>query len=590
MGKSGFTGVLWVLSACVLGACGASDTDADTSGADITQAGTDTISEKHEDFGPLRFRDIFFTYAKGTPLEKNFDRLVYLTGDHVRAPQVSVSGASPEATIAALDKSYVGIKPSSIFDLGVKTPPRAIDDIERVFDQGPVTLVLIPGVFSEYNTKTAFEELLTTPNTAAALEWQAHLDAASPSDKTDDGFTLGDLGTTAHPMSELMQVGSIDGADKKPLVTLVFLKPRSGSCETFGTLEANNDVYLKRLDKYFSIMGGAPEHFYMLGWSRGAAVSLDLAARARAEAADHPWASHLGGVVGLGGVIYGTPLADAKDDPNSTTFKLVEGLKKLSSDMIDCDDNESVISRTAKVTQNIASFVADTAKLLALEATAPKHPELGFEGNPTTLPEIGAFNRSLMQMILPGAIPLDKPVSEYCGNVTRLKTLIAHAVEAADTLTTKSRMEWWKTHTLPADMKLFAIASTMGDASASKSQVWPEVNNTAAYNLGSLDHKMLRGNYYDLLPLTHMELNDSQVPMTRGRFWPEMFAALGPGKPAPQTYFLGSLGTHHWGFAFAGAVDTIDASGKLVPDNPFPRTTLVKALGTFVAQAERQGR
>jgi hypothetical protein len=56
---------------------------------------------------------------------------------------------------------------------------------------------------------------------------------------------------------------------------------------------------------------------------------------------------------------------------------------------------------------------------------------------------------------------------------------------------------------------------------------------------------------------------------------------LNPSQPALPTYFMGTLGTHHWGLAFPRAFPTNDG----LRGNPFPRTTLLRAMGTFVSQA-----
>jgi hypothetical protein len=43
---------------------------------------------------------------------------------------------------------------------------------------------------------------------------------------------------------------------------------------------------------------------------------------------------------------------------------------------------------------------------------------------------------------------------------------------------------------------------------------------------------------------------------------------------------MGALGIHRWGLAFPCAV----ASNDGLTANPYPRTILLKAIGTFVAQ------
>ena len=73
------------LSLASFASLAACSSDGDSAASEAALAATDTVTETHEDFGPLRFRDIFFSYAKGTPSEANFDKLIYLAGDKVRA-------------------------------------------------------------------------------------------------------------------------------------------------------------------------------------------------------------------------------------------------------------------------------------------------------------------------------------------------------------------------------------------------------------------------------------------------------------------------------------------------------------------------
>jgi hypothetical protein len=163
-------------------------------------------------------------------------------------------------------------------------------------------------------------------------------------------------------------------------------------------------------------------------------------------------------------------------------------------------------------------------------------------------------------------------------------------------------MAWWKSHVVPSDVRYFALTGTMGDAS-SGANVWDLTTNTQAFDKGSIDFKSLRGNYYDFLAASKgIQLQDSQVSVERGRFWPELHNASSGGgtvfnaaQSPIQTYFMGTMGTHHWGMAFPRAFST-PSDGRDCPaagvttdplvscGNPFPRTVLLKTIATFVAQ------
>jgi len=98
----------------------------------------------------------------------------------------------------------------------------------------------------------------------------------------------------------------------------------------------------------------------------------------------------------------------------------------------------------------------------------------------------------------------------------------------------------------------------------------------------SLDFSSLRGNYYDLFAASTHQLQDSQVPVQRARFWPELHSTLNPAQKPLKTYFMGTVGAHHWGLSFPRAFSTKDG----LEANPYPRTLLLKSIGTFVAQVE----
>jgi len=114
--------------------------------------------------------------------------------------------------------------------------------------------------------------------------------------------------------------------------------------------------------------------------------------------------------------------------------------------------------------------------------------------------------------------------------------------------------------------------------------------NPIAYDPRSVDFRSLRQNYYDLVSASHGNtLQDSQVPVQRGRFWPELHTgttAFGTASPTIETYFMGTLGIHHWGLGFPRAFTSNDG----LEANPFPRTVLVKTIATFVDQVDKAKR
>jgi hypothetical protein len=90
------------------------------------------------------------------------------------------------------------------------------------------------------------------------------------------------------------------------------------------------------------------------------------------------------------------------------------------------------------------------------------------------------------------------------------------------------------------------------------------------------DFRLLRGNYYTMLNSTALKINDSQVSYPLTRFWPAMFQKLNPNQPKVNSYFVGMMGTHHWGMAWSEAIEQTPPAV-----NPFPKTILLESLATF---------
>ena len=88
---------------------------------------------------------------------------------------------------------------------------------------------------------------------------------------------------------------------------------------------------------------------------------------------------------------------------------------------------------------------------------------------------------------------------------------------------------------------------------------------------------LLRPNFHEILDFNGLELNDSQVSVHRSMFWPKLHKELNPDQEDYRHYYMGVLGTHHWGLAFPYA---LEERKKLV--NPFPRSILIKSIAAFV--------
>jgi hypothetical protein len=184
---------------------------------------------------------------------------------------------------------------------------------------------------------------------------------------------------------------------------------------------------------------------------------------------------------------------------------------------------------------------------------------------------IGIF--ALVNGFLLKTFNLKRFVAHYNDNITAFKQLVAAVVAGVETLTPESRDEWWRTHELPKDLLLFSITGSMPEAflDGFESPLWscPGFgSNTSDFNVS------LRASYYDTLSAEDTLLNDSQMSHFGSRYWAEMH-------PAQQFthYYLGVLGTHHWGMALPF---TIRDDARIGP-NPFPRDTMLKSVAAFIS-------
>jgi hypothetical protein len=594
--------VALAVTAVTVGLAGCSDAQGEAADTDEAE-----ISSPAGAFGPALFRNDFYTYLKseGHLTEDQVRQLVFMPTAGVIDPKVTVN---PDRPLDAHDNAFRGIRPTDLYNAGLREPlvvkrhPTS-PDLEGELRHRPIHIVIVPGIFGEFIPVSPFEEIFQTGGTAK-LDFEAKVDAleasGDPADKervTDKQYSVAALADVAKSLKSTLRVGSIDDADGKPLVTVTYLKPELGSLETFGTLDENADYYLPRLDKYFQLMG-VPSHLYVMGYSRGMATALNLVSRAQAEHAS--WAPKLKGVIGLAGVIYGSQLADATTAPGPQHDMLA-----TMQDFVD-NELESCTEATPSawlVTKNAGHWTAFSGRMALLGTKLGNHnAELQREGISTALADVGKFvtfaKRALLgdpnrvfdaegadDSIAAGVLHLSSPNAEYCQNIERFKRTATQIMKGVATLTTDSRVEWWRTHTLPTNVRYYAITGTMGDATPEGALPSPLVKTPLAYDPQSVDYRNLRGNYYDLLAASGTQLQDSQVPVQRGRFWDDVDRALNPAQAPLKTYFMGTVGSSHWGLSFPRAFATHDG----LEANPFPRTLLLKSIATFVAQVERRG-
>jgi hypothetical protein len=303
----------------------------------------------------------------------------------------------------------------------------------------------------------------------------------------------------------------------------------------------------------------------LIGYSRGAPVALDMMAAPNVD----DWRANVKAVVSLGGVLFGSALADAAQDPESATAKQLAALKTLKDSLV----------------EKKSAFIGNTKAWYAFAKTMAKLSNPG--GGVPSLEEAEAMFHNAKGVDMSSSASLmfryykefglSNPLHDYVPNIQRFKRLVDELRTAVLGLSTAARLAWWRTHKLKTDgVRYYALAGTMDDPATSRLGD-KLMSNPYTYDPDSYDQKFLTGSYNDYTKASGSSVNDSQVGALRTHAWPNLVEALNGQRPEGE--FLGVLGTHHWGLALK--VVSKMTNGKT---NPFPRVELLKAVAAYEAR------
>jgi hypothetical protein len=451
------------------------------------------------------------------------------------------------------------------------------------------TFVVIPGIFGEFIDQLPFQEALGPAGSSFARRWSSTLESIP-----DQRFRLQDLDRVDISLSESVRLGGID-RDGKSIANLVVFAPTAGSLETLGTLESNAAVHLRRLTRLFESIQDHSD-LYLIGYSRGLAVALEMVSSlyesSRAGSLDAPtdaWFGRLRGVIGLGGGFYGASFAaEVLGGRAGATSDLVKLLRSTAGELVTIPDSASLKDKAAGVALNAKTWSGFVRALTTADTPKPGrgHSFLGARVDEAIAAEAKV---RLLGRDLPAPSPwgiwsvvnrfflqtfeLRQFVGRYNENVTGLKTLVEAVLTGVETLTPRARDEWWRSHQLPSELKIFSITGTMPDAHLDglRSPLWEfdgYGTRTSDYNVS------LRSAFYDTMVAEGTMINDSQVSHACSRYWEQMYP-----EHRYEHHYLGALGTHHWGMAFPFTIEDDEKVGA----NPFPRSTLLRALATYVS-------
>jgi hypothetical protein len=226
----------------------------------------------------------------------------------------------------------------------------------------------------------------------------------------------------------------------------------------------------------------------------------------------------------------------------------------------------------AKEVINNSKLMIDSLVKLAASDLAVHHPEMDEEFTSAPIMEVDGMAKLAYEFLFTH-FHLNEPVTDYYGNIKKLKILVNVLAEGIEGLTTKSRMRWWSKTVIPTDVRYYALAGTMMDADIHS------VESDVSFSTSSMDFRVNRQFFYEMYKHTGKMLNDGQMAVDRANYWPGIHMRLNPKQKQYWGTLLGVVNAHHWGLALPAALDNPDTM-----INNFPRSTMLKALAALLVQ------
>lgn len=518
------------------------------------------------------FRNIFYTLAKEKYADEDIQRLIFVPSEKFLNDDTPM-GTDREAFDGRVN-DWNSIKPIDLYTKGQNTAfvTRDLAPLHADLAKSPVTILIIPGIFGEFIEHTPFEEVLTQKDSRFAKDFTAALEK---NPVRDEVFDLETLAQKEVDLKEVLSFASLDNAEGKDMIRVIYLKPLFGSLETLGTLEDSALVYQRRLNKLKDILGKL-ENLYIMGYSRGLNVALELSDQAAKDPEAHPWFKDLKGIISLGGTLYGSPLADGAFIPGKPTCAALDRLNQLARELVTLPADADLGEKIKAVATNAAAWTSAGADLVKIGASMEVPEGLVLENIPTDEANLGAFGKLFKTVILEKfKITVG---SEFNNNVEKFQYLMKEVTEGARSITLDSSLEWQRHHLLPAHLKYFTLQGTMGDPTTQENPPGPLTEDSVSFNTKTLDYRALRASYYDYWQTTGTSFNDSQASPDRTVFWSKFHQSLNPEQKPYEAHLLAILGVDHWGMSFPVALESRNGE-----ESPYPRTLLLHTLGAFLA-------
>eukprot|EP00727_Mastigamoeba_balamuthi_P009498 m51a1_g5170 hypothetical protein (531) ;mRNA; r:136776-138780 len=501
------------------------------------------------------FRDIFTAHLQRSNPQLTHSELhqslLYPTPELVNATRLGDLGA--------VDAAFARVKPSDCkrTEAGLQMDngrdPVAALSARRAAGKAPVTIVSLDGMTCEFIPRPPLSAAYNASSTFARA-YRGMLERHPIAIPVWDNRVLANIQV---PLGDIVVAGSVDAPDGTPLYNIVYFVQREGSLESLRHPDVVVPLLVSRMSLFLDLVGSYVDDFVLIGFSRGTVDALNI----MSQHGILPWGSRIRGVVTLDGVVYGTSLADCglgetTSDPDSlceTVSGMIAWVELL---------NNALVPKLTHVVQNTALMtrVAAEVSLALARLKLPKpllHSHLVF-------PDVLASYREVVRQFLLD-YDLLHPVGDYENNIQRLTNVLGGLIGSMRLLSTRTRNEWWASHTLPTDRLYASVVGTLADMD----YTYPEVHP---------DEWIMRYMYY-ITAAGRQELVDGLVPSQRQMFLPNVHRALNPRQTPYEAHWLGLFHMTHVGAGLDYAVPC--------PDNwvdPFPRKTLADSIATWVAE------
>ncbi len=524
-----------------------------------------------------KFREIFFAEAGKGLNQKQLSTLLFLPSEELE--QSDALSFRDENPLSTFDRAASRWAPSQAYALGEVNKPCGDEPLPSGQPTTePPLFIFIPELMAELVATVPFENITSNPQSPFSKFWHSRLALQKMGPATwDKSFDLATMSSRPAALSELFTTGNLFSESGENLANVAAFRMRMGSTESIGTPAETASAFLPRLSKFLDVVG-PQKNIYLLGYSRGATVALEMLSHATAHPEAYPWVKNIRGVVSIAGVNFGSVVADSLITPGNALGAIYKTLSQIANELQDTSPSDSAADIAFKVANNTKVWVAGTARLLHGVLNFPLAQGFTKENPRIAIPTREALT-SYLKSLLFETFQLDKPISDYFGNVRRFKFFISQFQKAVVALSTPERLRWWQTHTLPTHVPLLSLSATMGDPWNPTTGTWPLTKNPLAYDTGIFDFSMLRLSYYESLRSRSFQVHDGMVSAERTMFWPNLIATLNSDNANIPTHNLALFGVDHFGIAVESAAPKAGSR-----KSPFPREIMLRSLARYLSE------